>query len=307
MAAKTKAASSTATSSKTTGSKTEPASAKGLLFGGHVNGGVKGSVAKAEEIGAQVMQIFLGSPQSWQDAAPLDKDVDLFVAQVAEKKLGPVFVHGNYLVNLASNDESNLEKSIYKLRHTLFLADRIRAQAVIFHPGAAGKTSKEDALKRVVASLKEVLKGYKGNCKLALEVCAGAGTTIGDKFSDLSTIIDSMNGDERLAVCLDTCHLFAAGYDVSSVAGLKTTIDEFESEVGFERLVAIHANDSKTPLGARRDRHENIGKGCIGEEGFRRMLQHKALRHVPWILEVPGFSEKGPDRENLEILRRLAN
>ncbi len=278
-----------------------------LLFGGHVNGGVKGSVSKAEEIGAQVMQIFLGSPQSWQEAAPLAKDVDLFVAQVAEKELGPVFVHGNYLVNLASNDKANLEKSIHKLRHTLFLADRIRAQAVIFHPGAAGQTPKPDALKRVVASLKEVLKGYKGDTKLALEVCAGAGTTIGDRFSDLSTIIEQMKGDDRLAVCWDTCHLYAAGYDVSSAAGLKTTIAEFEREVGFERLIAIHANDSKTPLGARKDRHENIGKGCIGEDGFRRMLQHKALRHMPWVLEVPGFSDKGPDRENLEILRRLAS
>jgi deoxyribonuclease IV len=278
-----------------------------LLLGGHVNGGVKGSVSKAEEIGAQVMQIFLGSPQSWADAAPLDKDVDLFVAQVADKKLGPVFVHGNYLVNLASNDKTNLEKSIYKLRHTLFLADRIRAQAVIFHPGAAGQTPKPDALKKVVASLKEVLKGYKGNCKLALEVCAGAGTTIGDRFSDLSTIIDAMKGDERLAVCLDTCHLFAAGYDVSSASGLKATLAEFEAEVGFDRLIAIHANDSKTPLGAKKDRHENIGKGCIGEDGFRRMLQHKALRGVPWILEVPGFSGNGPDRENLDILRLLAS
>lgn len=278
-----------------------------LLFGGHVNGGVKGSVSKAEEIGAQVMQIFLGSPQSWQDAAPLDKDVDLFVSQVKEKKLGPVFVHGNYLVNLASNDPTNLEKSIHKLRHTLFLSDRIRALALIFHPGAAGQTPKPEALKKVVASIKEVLKGYKGDTKLALEVCAGAGTTIGDRFSDLRTIIEQLKGDKRIAVCLDTCHLYAAGYDVSSAAGLKATIAEFEREVGFERLVAIHANDSKTPLGARKDRHENIGKGCIGEDGFRRMLQHKALRYVPWILEVPGFSEKGPDRENLEILRRLAS
>ncbi len=278
-----------------------------LLFGGHVNGGVKGSVGKAEEIGAQVMQIFLGSPQSWQDAAPLDKDVDLFVSQVSDKKLGPVFVHGNYLVNLASNDPTNLEKSIHKLRHTLFLSDRIRAQALIFHPGAAGQTPKPEALKKVVASIKEVLKGYKGDTKLALEVCAGAGTTIGDRFSDLSTIIKQLGGDERIVVCLDTCHLYAAGYDVSSAAGLKATIAEFEHEVGFERLVAIHANDSKTPLGARKDRHENIGKGCIGEEGFRRMLQHKALRHQPWILEVPGIAGNGPDRENLELLRLLAS
>lgn len=297
------------TSDSAESSKKSKAKAKGekLLFGGHVNGGVKGSVSKAEEIGAQVMQIFLGSPQSWQDAAPLDSDVHLFVSQVAEKELGPVFVHGNYLVNLASNDNANLEKSIHKLRHTLFLANRIRAQAVIFHPGAAGKTEKPAALKKVVSSMKEVLKGYKGDTKLALEVCAGAGTTIGDRFSDLSNIIEALKGDERVAVCFDTCHLYAAGYDVSSAAGLKATLAEFEAEVGFERLIAIHANDSKTPLGARKDRHENIGKGFIGEDGFRRMLQHKALRHLPWILEVPGFSDKGPDRENLDILRRLAS
>ena len=277
------------------------------LLGGHVNGGIKGSVAKAEEIGAQVMQIFLGSPQSWQDAAPLEQDINLFVKQVAEKGLGPVFVHGNYLVNLASNDPTNLEKSINKLRHTLFLSDRIGAKAVIFHPGAAGQTPKPDALMKVVASLTEILKGYKGDCKLALEVCAGAGTTIGDKFSDLRIIIDTLKKDERLAVCLDTCHMYAAGYDVSTARGLDATVKEFEQEVGFERLIAIHANDSKTPLGARKDRHENIGQGCIGEEGFRLMLQNENLRRVPWILEVPGLAQKGPDRANIDILRRLAS
>ena len=275
-------------------------------FGGHVNGGIKGSVARAVEIGAETIQIFVGSPQMWKEPNPAPADVVAFMEGVKKAKIGPVFVHGNYLVNLASASEVNLAKSIDNLRTALFLSDSIGASGLIFHPGSAGQASYDDALDKVLRSLHSVLSDYNGSCKLILEVCAGQGQTIGDKFSEFSDIINRLDRDKRLGVCWDTCHLFNAGYDVSSEQGLLDTMSEFEECVGFEWLYAIHANDSKTPLGARRDRHENIGMGCIGAEAFGRMLQVPQLRALPWILEVPGQDRNGPDRANLEVLRQLA-
>lgn len=233
-------------------------------------------------------------------------ELDGFLKGKQKHALGPVFVHGSYLVNLASQCGENLRKSINNLHHALRLADRVEAAGLIFHPGSKGQLSYADALKRVIESIEFVLEGYNGTCKLLLEVCAGQGETIGDRFGELADILKAFGYDQRLGICWDTCHLFNAGYDVSTQDGLKRTIDEFDSLIGFDWLYAVHANDSKTPLGSRRDRHENIGCGHIGEEAFKRMLNHLALRHLPWILEVPGFEKKGPDRENIETMKRLA-
>lgn len=277
-----------------------------MNVGAHVRGGLKGAVATAAEIGAQAIQIFIGSPQTWREPTPTHQDIEGFTAGVQKDALGPVFVHGNYLVNLASNNLEFMAKSVDNLRTALRLSDKAGATGLIFHPGSAGGAGYEEGLLRVLSALQHVLGDYNGKCKLLLEVCAGQGETIGDRFSEFKDIIHAMGKDKRLGVCWDTCHLFNAGYDVASTDGLERTIDEFEREVGFEWLYAIHANDSKTPLGARRDRHENIGQGHIGEDGFRRMLNHPQLRKYPWILEVPGFENKGPDRKNIEILKRLA-
>jgi deoxyribonuclease IV len=269
-----------------------------VCIGAHTSGGLKGAVAKAEDIGAQCMQIFIGSPQTWREPTPAKEELRSFTSAVKEKSLGPVFVHGNYLVNLASENLEFMAKSVDNLHTALRLADKAGSTGLIFHPGSAGKASYEEGLTRVLSALQYVLKDYEGQCKLLLEVCAGQGQTIGDRFSEFGDILKEMGHDKRLGICWDTCHLFNAGYDVASADGLERTIEE---------LYAIHANDSKTPLGARRDRHENIGAGYIGEDGFRRLLQHPKLRKYPWILEVPGFENKGPDRKNIEILHRLAS
>lgn len=277
-----------------------------MLIGAHCKGGLKGAVAHAQQIGANAMQIFIGSPQTWKEPSPALDDIAAFHSSVSQQSLGPVFVHGNYLVNLASSSVENLAKSIDNLSVALRLADRCRAQGLIFHPGSAMKDTYEVALQRVLKALEFVLKDYGGTCKLLLEVCAGQGETIGDRFSEFRDILEAMGNDSRLGVCWDTCHLFNAGYDVSTHSGLEKTLDEFEEYVGMERLYCVHANDSKTPLGARRDRHENIGQGHIGEEAFARMLHHPSLRQLPWILEVPGFDKEGPDKKNIDILKRLA-
>jgi deoxyribonuclease-4 len=276
------------------------------IIGAHVGGGLTGAVDKAREIGAQCMQIFIGSPQQWKEPTPADTDFHNFRSAAKKHDLGPWFVHGNYLVNLATTSPENLKKSVNNLYAALRLSERAGADGLIFHPGSAGEQPYEDAVKRVIMAIQIVLDEYDGNCKLLLEVCAGQGGTIGDRFSEFGDILKAMAYDKRLGVCWDTCHLFNAGYDVSSADGLERTVDEFEKEVGFEWLYAIHANDSKTPLGARRDRHENIGKGMIGEEAFARMLHHPALRPLPWILEVPGFENKGPDKKNIDIMKRLS-
>ncbi len=276
------------------------------LVGAHVKGGLTGAVASALAIGAQAMQIFIGSPQSWKEPAASHADLLGFVRDAKAHRLGPLFVHGNYLVNLASPSQENWRKSVENLSTALRIADRAGAAALIFHPGSARNAAAAEAMGRVIRALEVVLQDYQGRSRLALEVCAGQGQTIGNRFSQFAEIISAMGSDRRLAVCWDTCHLFNAGYDLSTADGLARTVDEFAELVGFDWLLAIHANDSKTPLGACRDRHENIGCGYIGEEGFRRMLHHPLLRPLPWILEVPGFDNKGPDGKNINILKRLA-
>ncbi|MBX3135334.1 deoxyribonuclease IV [Candidatus Obscuribacterales bacterium] len=286
--------------------KSTPRDAAYPLIGAHTNGGITGAVAKALEIGAQSMQIFIGSPQTWKPPHPAPADIKKFREDVARENLGPLFVHGNYLVNLATLSLENLQKSVLNLHTALRLSDAIGAEGLIFHPGSAGSAKRSEAIDRVLAAMTVVLKDYDGQCRLLMEVCAGQGQTIGDDFGELGTIIAELNYDKRIGVAWDTCHLYNAGFDVATEKGLAKTVSEFDKLVGFEWLFAVHANDSKNPLGSRKDRHENIGQGYIGEEGFRRMLHHPELRSLPWMLEVPGFDEKGPDRKNIEILHRLS-
>ena len=276
-------------------------------IGAHISGGMRTAVGKAVDIGAQSIQIFLGSPQMWREPNPTEADLKLFTSSVKSNAIGSVFVHGNYLVNLASESPENFAKSISNLGLALRLSDRLGADGLIFHPGSAGKATYDEALLRVLKALDMVLEDYDGKCRLLLEVCAGQGQTIGDRFVEFADILKAMQFDKRIGVCWDTCHMFNAGYDISTKKGLIETIDEFGELIGFDWLFAIHANDSKTPLGARRDRHENIGKGYIGEAAFRRMLHHPLLRPLPWILEVPGIEKKGPDKINIELMHSLAN
>ncbi|MBI4493614.1 MAG: deoxyribonuclease IV [Chloroflexi bacterium] len=276
------------------------------IIGAHVTGGIKGGVARALEIQAQALQIFVGSPQSWRPPNPSPAEVERFRASVAEHGLGPVFVHALYLVNLAAQKADVYEKSVEALANQLSWVDAVGAQGLIFHPGSAGTGSLEEARERVVLALEQVLDSYPGESKLLLETCAGQGATIGRRFADLAGILAALSFDARLGICVDTCHVFNAGYDLTTPEGLEAMVQELDDTVGLDRLCAIHANDSKTPLGAQVDRHENIGQGKIGEAAFARMLQHPAFADQPFILEVPGYDGAGPDLRNVQTLRRLA-
>lgn len=277
------------------------------IIGAHVTGGIKGGVAKGLQIQAQALQIFVGSPQTWRPPNPNVADVERFKSSVAEHHLGPVFVHAIYLVNLAAQNPDVYEKSVEALASQLHWTEAIGARGLIFHPGSAGSDSLEAAKERVVFALERVLDAYEGESKLLLETCAGQGATIGRRFADLADILASLSFDPRLGVCLDTCHVFNAGYELTTADGLQAMVEELDDTVGLERLYAIHANDSKTPLGAQVDRHENIGQGKIGEEAFARILRHPALKDQPFLLEVPGYDGEGPDLPNIQTLQRLAS
>jgi deoxyribonuclease-4 len=275
-------------------------------IGAHVVGGLKSGVAKAHEIQAEALQIFVGSPQTWRAPNPAPSDVERFKSDVAAAGLGPVFVHGIYLINLAAERPDIYEKSIDSLISQVTWAGRVGAEGLIFHPGSAGKAPYDEALARVIQALARVLTAAEGDARVVLEVCAGQGQTLGSRFQQLTDMIDGLGGDRRLAVCWDTCHLYSAGYDIATVDGLEQTLEEMDRLLGLDRLVAIHANDSKKPFGSGLDRHENIGAGYLGEDAFGRLLTHPALESVPFILEVPGYDGNGPDIENVGALRRLA-
>jgi deoxyribonuclease IV len=277
-----------------------------MKVGAHIKtaGGLVSALERATSIGAETMQIFGSQPQMWRKRNHSEADIDTFKAGVAEYGLDPVFLHGIYLINLASEDPAMLAKSIDSLTWDMNLCAQIGARGVIFHLGSHKGGGYGNAFDRVCAALTKVLEGSPENVRLVLENSAGSGGTIGRQFDELGRIVKCL-GDERLGVCLDTQHTFASGYEITTPAGLDRTIDEFDGEVGLERLVAIHANDSKVGLGANRDRHENIGEGEIGREGFATVMSHPALVDVPFYIEVPGFDGHGPDKENMDRLRAI--
>jgi len=272
------------------------------LLGAHLSTGhgLATALERARAMGADCLQIFVGSPQTW--AAPSFGPAAL-AAWWATRALvpGPVFVHAPYLVNLGSDREEVRRRSVRALVEQLHWAERLGGVGVVVHPGAGDG----DVAGRVIAGLRAVLAQYPGPARLILENDAGQGRRIGRRFRELADLLHALD-DPRLALCWDTCHAFAVGYDLRRPEGIAAVLEEIAGTVGLERLLLIHANDSKHPLGANRDRHENIGLGQIGEEGFRLLLQQPQLAHLPVILEVPGLAGEGPDVANLAALRFLA-
>lgn len=272
--------------------------------GAHVSvaGGLKNGVKNALSIGAECIQIFVGAPQRWSNAKYTDEEVEGFEQGVAENNLNPVFIHGPYLVNLASQRKDVRGISRRVIVTQLEWAEQLGAVGIIIHVGSGD----DDAFDLAEYGLREVLAKYKGPAKFLLENDAGAGRRIGKNFSEIGRLIKAADNDERLGVCLDTCHALVSGYEVRDRDNLRATMEEFDAEIGLDRLAVVHANDSKGDLGSHKDRHENIGQGEIGEEGFKVILSDQDLRGVPFVLEVPGYEKKGPDARNVEDLIRLA-
>jgi deoxyribonuclease-4 len=278
-----------------------------MQIGAHVStsGGVATCFDRAEAIGAEAAQIFLTPPQQWRSNKLEPDQVLDFHKRAATSSVDSVFVHGVYLINLATTDTVMLTRSTSSLKSSLNTCAQLGIKGVIFHLGSHKGQGLDSVFDQICRACLEVLEASPSDAWLILENSAGAGGNIGSQFYDLGRIIRQV-GSERVKVCLDTQHCYAAGYDVATAEGLEATMSEFEQEVGLDKLVAVHANDSKVELGAGRDRHENIGDGLIGVDGFRRILGHWGFQDVPFLLEVPGFGEaKGPDAPNIDLLKKL--
>ncbi len=277
-----------------------------MKVGAHVkaSGGVDKAIDRAEDIGAETIQIFSGAPQAWRRKEYRPEEVEAYKERAAEKGIGPAFVHGVYLVNLATDKEENLAKSLDALVHDMNVCHLLGVEGVIFHIGSHRGAGFEQVLRQVADSVRKIVDATPEDTWLILENSAGMGGAIGSKFEELGRIVREV-GSPRVKVCLDTQHSFAAGYDLKTKDGLAAAMSEFDAEVGLDRLVAVHANDSKCPLAGGLDRHENIGEGHIGLDGFQNIMSHPAFGDVPFLLETPGFDKQGPDQRNVEILKRL--
>jgi deoxyribonuclease-4 len=278
-----------------------------MLIGAHVSiaGGILTAFERAQEIGAEAVQIHPTPPQTWRRLTVSPETVTEFHSQMEATGLDAFFLHAVYLINLATAREDLLAQSEGSLRHYLEMANVLGARGVIFHPGSHKGLGFDEVLPQMAATMKGALDGAPGETLLIIENSAGAGNNIGSSFSQIGRMMEAV-GNDRVRLCLDTAHAFTAGYDLTSEEGLAAMDDELELEIGFSRLAAIHANDSKFPFGSNRDRHENIGDGFIGAEAFRRILADRRLQQAPFLLEVPGLEHKGPDRANVERLRDLA-
>lgn len=277
-----------------------------MKIGAHVgsSGGIFNAIDKAVNIGAEAIQTFNGAPAMWRRKKYKDGEVEAYRARVAETGIEPAFFHGLYLVNLASQNPDLLAKSLDALVADMQAAHLIGARGVIFHLGSHKGAGYDSCVDQVAEYVRKTIDATPDDTWLCLENSAGMGGAVGSKFSELGRIIRDA-GSERVKVCLDTQHSFAAGYDVKTRAGLDKAMEEFDREIGLERLAAVHANDSKCALAGGIDRHENIGEGHIGRDGFENMISHPAFADVPFFLEVPGFEGEGPDARNVNILKSI--
>ncbi len=264
-----------------------------MLLGCHLSiaGGLDKAIDRAEGLGINALQIFSHNARSWRMGALKPGEAERFIARRQKSPVEYTVIHTIYLINLASPDEKNFEQSVQALIQEVARAGALRIEAVNTHIGAHTGSGQEAGLRRVVAALDRVLGNSEvqaaPNVKILLENDAGEGTALGVTFEELEMIFEGVRQPERLGVCFDTCHAFAAGYDFRTPKGLEEMLSECERSMGLERLQLIHVNDSKYPLGARRDRHEHIGRGHIGLEGFRPLINHPQLRDLPFVLETP--------------------
>ena len=277
-----------------------------MLFGAHCSGGVKKALERAAEIGADAVQLFVQSPRAWRFPEHDPADLARFRARRSELGIAPggVVVHALYLVNLASPDDALYEKSVTTMRNTVDASCAIGADAVVFHVGSHLGSGFEAGLERVLPALELVLARCRDDTWLCLENSAGAGGTIGRSLEELAVLVDRLDRHPRLGVCLDSCHLWVSGYDVTDPAALDAVVAEVDDGIGLDRLRVLHVNDAAAPLGSNRDRHANIGEGELGET-LAVFLSHPSFQGLPALLEVPGPDNHGADAAEVQKLRDL--
>jgi deoxyribonuclease-4 len=275
-----------------------------VILGAHCSGGVKGALDRAVAIGADSVQLFVQSPRTWRFPEHDPAVLEAFRTRRDELGIGGVLVHALYLVNLASPNDDFYEKSVSTMCSTMDAACAIGAEGVVFHVGSHQGAGFEAGLERVVPALAQVVERSSDATWLLLENSAGAGGTIGRSIEELAVICDRLDRHPRLGICLDSCHLWVSGYDVTGRAALDEVLGEVDSRIGLDRLRALHVNDAQAPLGSNRDRHANILEGLLGEK-LGVFLGHPKLQRLPAVLEVPGKDGHGPDADEVQKLKEL--
>ncbi|MGC9603449.1 MAG: deoxyribonuclease IV [Minisyncoccia bacterium] len=274
-------------------------------IGAHVStaGGLFTAFERAREIGADCIQIFGASPRMWYAKLPSGEEINKFKEEEKRSGIGPVYLHAPYLINLGTPNGDLLSKSIKNLSAHFKIAELIGAAGVIFHIGSSTGMDKKKSIEQVITAIEKVLHEVSGKSFLVIENNAGGGEKIGKTIEELAYIFEKV-GSKRAKVCLDTAHAFESGIIKEyRTPDIKKFVDELDKEIGLQNIVAIHANDSKTPWNSHNDRHENIGEGHIGLAGFKELAKEKRLWDKAWLLEVPGFKDEGPDKKNVDILK----
>lgn len=278
-----------------------------MRIGAHVSiaGGLLNAPERALKIGANCMQIFSSPPQQWRASSYTQEEMSRFRQVAAEKDLTPVFVHAVYLINLASDNPVIVRRSRDALILDIQFAEKIGAEGVIFHIGSHPLGWVHGKRDELINTLQSILKNTPRETLLIVENSAGSGTKLGVTLAQLAEIKKDVR-NPRLKFCIDTAHALESGYDIRSKEAVDSFADEVERTIGWDNVVVIHANDSKTDLDSNVDRHENIGEGKIGLGGFRALLHHPKLADKPLIIETPGFEDEGPDAKNISILQKLS-
>ena len=277
-----------------------------MRVGAHVStaGGLSNAIDRAVEIGAEAIQCFGSSPQSWA-FNPVPEDQLIAFREKSDKHdIYPAFLHAIYLINLGTENPVNVKRGVSSLVSYMHLASAIGGAGVIFHGGSHKGAGYDAIFKQTVDALREVLVASPDNVDLIIENSAGMGGAIGSNFQEIGKILEYVDS-KRMKVCLDTQHAFASGHNLMTADGVEETMEQFDKEIGLDKLKVVHANDSKRPFQSGVDRHENIGLGFMGEEAFAAIMRHPAFNEVPFILEVPGIEGKGSDQENVDKLKSL--
>jgi deoxyribonuclease-4 len=276
-----------------------------VLIGAHVSvaGGLPRTVERGVETASDAIQIFHQSPRMWRPTPYSEDDFAEFRTAFDDSPLEAVVIHAVYLINCASNERQIRSKSIKSLTHALRVGDAIGATGVVLHAGARKGEPHDASMKRAAKAIAKALSDSDG-CPVLLENTAGTQGPLGRNFDELAGLLELLDGDERIGICLDSCHLFASGFEIRTPDALEQVIDEFDAKVGLDRLRCLHVNDSQVPLGANRDRHATLGDGELGDRGLSVFLSAPRFGDVPALLET-GKDGQAPDRKGVEIARRL--
>jgi deoxyribonuclease-4 len=277
-----------------------------MLIGAHVStgGGLVRAIERAEEARCDAIQIFNQSPRMWRPTRYSEDDFAQFREAMDGSRVDAVAIHMIYLINPAAKDKEMRGKSLDSLTHALWVGDEIGAMGVVVHPGALKDDTRSNARKRAIGLIREALARSE-RCPIIYENTAGSPQLLGRDFDETAELIDKSGGPKRLGLCIDTCHLYATGYDIATPEGTRDLVDEIDAKVGLDQLRLLHVNDAIDPLGSNRDRHAPIGKGEIGRKGFRAFLGEPRLQNLPAVLEGPGIDGHNVERKDVQLIRRL--